>query len=148
MDNLQDAVKDFLNHCQFEKGLSTKTLKAYKIDLAQLLSFLVSKGHNVELNSITKTELRDFLESISKFKPKTVKRKIATVKSLFNYLDFDDKVILNPFRKMKIKIKEAQVIPKVMNINEVEKILKAAYVKLESIRNKNSYAYIEAVRNI
>jgi integrase/recombinase XerD len=148
MYSLQSAINEFLNHCQFEKGLSIKTLKAYKIDLAQLASFFTSKEYAVELNGVTRTELRSFLESISILKPKTVKRKIATVKSLFNYLEFDDKILLNPFRKMRIKIKEPQTIPKVMTINEVEKILKIVYAKLDATKNKDSYSYIESVRNI
>ncbi len=36
------------------------------------------------------------------YKPKTIKRKIATLKALFNYFEFEDVIVVNPFRKMKI----------------------------------------------
>ncbi|UAY53230.1 tyrosine-type recombinase/integrase [Ferruginibacter albus] len=148
MNNLQSASKDFLNYCQFEKGLNAKTIKAYKIDLNQLISFCTSKNYTIGLNCITKMELRSFLESISSLKPKTIKRKIATIKSLFNFLEFDDKILSNPFRKMKIRIKEPRTLPKVMNIVEIKSILKTVYTKLEYIKNRNSYSYLEAIRNI
>ena len=33
MHNLQSKITDYLNYCQTQKRLDTKTLKAYRIDL-------------------------------------------------------------------------------------------------------------------
>ena len=33
MNTLQNTIKEYLNHCQFQKRMDTKTLKAYNIDL-------------------------------------------------------------------------------------------------------------------
>jgi integrase/recombinase XerD len=148
MINLQDAINDFLNHCHIEKVLNSKTLKAYKIDLTQLLSFVESKEGAININSITKAELRVFLKEISHLKPKSIKRKIATVKAMFNYLEFDEKILSNPFRKIRINIKEVKALPKVMDIDEIKKILRIAYLKIDEIKSKKSYSYIEAVRNV
>lgn len=126
-NTLTIASKEFIRHCKFEKNLSSKTIKAYEIDLKQTISFLKKRRHNLSVEKITKEQLRDYIESISHLKPKSVKRKIATLKALFNYLEFEDKLTVSPFRKMRIRIKEPKHLPKVMELAEVEKIFKSAY---------------------
>ncbi len=66
-------------------------------------------------------------------------QKTKAIKALFNYLEFEDLIIVNPFRKMQIKIKEPVVLREVMDINEVIKIFKKIYYKKTKIVNKNSY---------
>ena len=148
MTTIQTAVKEFIKHCRYEKGLSAKTIKSYSIDLTQLVNFLIEKNHSTEIVNITKTELKDFLESISSLKPKSIKRKMATIKAMFNYLEFEDKIQINPWRKMRIKIREARTLPKVMNIQEVNKIFISAYKANALISASDSYSYMETLRNI
>src|ERR1700740_298729 len=119
MTTLTPAINDFLSHCRIEKNLNHKTIKAYQGDLEQLNLFLKSNGYSDELTVISKIELRAFIDSLNTLKPKTIKRKIASAKALFNYLEFEDKLILNPFRKMRINIREPKQLPSVMNIQEV-----------------------------
>ena len=42
MDELQleQLTQQYMNHCRFEKGLDSKTLKAYNTDLAQFIGFV------------------------------------------------------------------------------------------------------------
>jgi integrase/recombinase XerD len=148
MKTIQTSVKKFLSHCRFEKNLSPKTIKSYSIDLKQLFSFLITKNYSINIDEITKNELREFLESISSLKPKSVKRKIATIKAMFNYLEFEDIIIVNPFRKMYIKIKEPQKLPRVMDIIEIRKIFACAYQKHSLVVNSKPYKYFEKLRNI
>ena len=142
---LQNAINEFLLHCSIEKNLSPKTLKAYGIDLQQLSIFMDPK---IVVTDISKQDLRDYLGSLTCLKPKSVKRKIATVKAMFNFLEFEDKILINPFRKMRIKIKEPQRLPTVMDMHEIIKIFKTCYRRINSIANGQSYSYREAIRNI
>lgn len=140
---LSASINDFFNHCRYEKNLSSKTLKAYEIDLRQFSLFLSDLDTVTE---ITKHELRSYLTSISSLKPRTVKRKSATIKTFFNYLEFEDIIEINPVRKMRIKIKEPQILFSVMDFAEIKKIFKASYkIKAD---NKSKFAYLTAVRNI
>jgi integrase/recombinase XerD len=148
MNTLQDAIFDFLRHCKFEKQLTAKTLKAYLLDLEQLRTFLASKNRPTALTEITKAELREYLESITHLKPRTIKRKIASVKAFFNYLEFEDWLAISPFRKMRIRIRESKVIPRVMDLREVSKIFRAAYREKNTKRDVSAYAYFESVRDI
>lgn len=147
METIQIEITEFIHHCKYEKHLSSKTIKAYCTDLAQFTKFLLEKNLSVEVVGITKSEIRGFLEAISTLKPKSIKRKIATIKAMFNYLEFEDKILINPFRKMRIKIQEPKQLPKVMDIREVNSILKLAYRKNISC-DFSSFSYMESLRNI
>ncbi|MES2003138.1 MAG: tyrosine-type recombinase/integrase [Bacteroidota bacterium] len=145
---LPEASKEFLSHCQFEKNLSEKTLKAYKTDLAQLLTFMKSQSFDVAITAISKTELKEYLISIGSLKPKSIKRKIATVKALFNYLEFEDILAINPFRKMRINIKEPKRLPLVMDIREITRIFKTAYSYKNTETTPETYSYFRVLRDI
>lgn len=145
---LPKASKEFLSHCQFEKKLSEKTLKAYRTDLAQLLAFMESHSFDTAIAEISKTELKEYLISIGSLKPKSVKRKIATVKALFNYLEFEDILEINPFRKMRINIKEPKRLPMVMDIREITRIFKTAYGNKKMETSPETYSYFRVLRDI
>lgn len=148
MRTLEDCIKEFIEHCKFEKNLSLKTLKAYSIDLNQLRSFLLDRECSTSILLITKKELREYLECISNLKPKSIKRKIATIKAMFNFLEFEDYIMSNPIRKMRIQIREPKRLPKVMNIDEINRIFKYAYNQLESSNKHINNSYTESLRNI
>ena len=148
MYTIQTAIAEFLKHCRFEKNLSPKTIKSYSIDLKQLTNFLIAKSYSTEITGITKAELRGFLESISGLKPKSVKRKVAVIKAMFNYLEFEDKITANPLRKMRINIKEPKRLPKVMDIREIRKIFNSAYEENSLAVKGSSYGFFETLRNI
>lgn len=141
---LQTAIKEFILHCVIEKNLSPKTLKAYQIDLKQVLNFLGPKI----ATDITKQDLRDYLSSLSQLKPKSIKRKVATLKTFFNYMEFEDKIAINPFRKMRIKIKEPQNLPRVIDMSDILKIFKVCYLRKNSITDREGVAFRKAIRNI
>ncbi|MEJ0106602.1 MAG: tyrosine-type recombinase/integrase [Bacteroidota bacterium] len=130
-----------------KKNLSSKTQKAYKTDLVQLQTFLQARFAISEIGYITRNELREYLVSISLLKPKSIKRKIATMKALFNFLEFEDTILVNPFRKMRIKIKEERKLPEVMSIKEIAQILRKAYDRNIEIGVQKNHMYLESVRN-
>lgn len=147
MPEIINTIKDFKNHCLFEKNLSPKTMKAYGTDLQQFSVFFQEKSLT-KISQITKTELREFLESISHLKPKSIKRKIATVKVFFNFLEFDDQILLNPFRKIRINIKEPKILPVTLDLFEIGKILRTLYKKIKTASNNTSFSFKEIIRNI
>ena len=147
MYTLQTAVSDFILHCTFEKNLSIKTIKSYKIDLKQFSRFLIYKKYSMELRNITKIELRNYIESISFLKPKSIKRKIATIKAMLNYLEFEDKITVNPIRKMRIKIKEPFKLPRCLTSQEMSDIFKIAYKEL-ALKEKDTFFFKTSLRNI
>jgi len=148
MDSVENYIKDFIFHCQYEKNLSEKTIQSYKMDLNQFLNFLEKNEYPIKLTLIDKIILKEFIKYISNKKPKTIKRKIATLKAMFNYLEYEDEILINPFRKMRIQIREPYAIPVVLTYNEILKIFKNVY-QLKNIQlDRNKYSYIEIIRDI
>jgi integrase/recombinase XerD len=142
---LKDAMTEFFDHCRYEKNLSAKTLKFYQVDLLQFSAFLELQQFSSVVTEIDKIHLKDYLKELSQW-PKTVKRKVATLKALFNYLEFEDHILVNPLRKLRIKIKEPALLPKALNAAESNDLLKKVYAAILP-GDKNKYAYLEALRN-
>ena len=82
MDQLSNFISEYLKTCETIKKLNSKTIKAYRIDLSQFHTFMLPQGNFTE-----KSTLNSFLSLLhQKYKPKTAKRKIATLKAFFHYL--------------------------------------------------------------
>ena len=145
---LDDCIKGFIFHCQYEKNLSQQTINAYSIDLGQFQLCVNEQNINPDVNGISKDLIKNYLQTIYHFKPKTVKRKIASLKAMFNYLEYENDGFINPFRKIKIRFKEPQTLPMVMTIGEVKKILGVLYDDLNNNLKTEAYTYKAQIRNI
>lgn len=145
---VSQLIKDFIFHCRFEKNLSTKTIRAYTIDIHQFAAYLTIELHITEVDNIKKDHLKNYLQHISCFKPKTIKRKIASLKAMFNYLEYENDSYINPFRKIKVRLKEPQILPSVMTLDEVRKILRIMYREIEENIQPGSYTHKARIRNL
>lgn len=141
------AHENFIDHCKFEKNLSDKTIEFYEIDLRQFKKFLKTNELSSQVTEIDKFVLKDYLKHLAHFKPKTIKRKLATLKALFNFLEFEDIITINPFRKLRVKIKEPRNLPTLMNAYEVRKIFKAAYAEKEELAVSDAN-YLAKIRDV
>jgi len=146
MNNLQQAIDNFLQHCRYEKNLSEKTIYFYNLDLIQFKSFVCNNNYPDIIQEINKYHLKHYLREISGWKIKTVKRKIASLKAMFNYLEFEDIITINPIRRIRISLKEANCLPKALTKHEINAMLKEAYHAINNVA-KSKYAYLEKVRN-
>jgi len=128
MNAFPEYVTRFLRHCKSEKNLDPKTIKAYSIDFKQFLEFHKTATTIPQRQDLDKELLRDYFQHLQiQYKPKTVKRKIASLKALLNFLEIEDLILFNPFRKLRIHIKEPFMLPRVMTLNEVKKLFRVAY---------------------
>lgn len=124
--NLQDKVKPYLEYCTYRKELDTKTIKAYRIDLTQFFSYVQSAEPEKETIEQYITELH------KKYKQKTIKRKIASIKAFYSYLEEEELVEQNPFRKIKVKFKETIILPRIIPREEIEQLLNYIYASISS----------------
>jgi len=80
------------------------------------------------LADIDKTVIRGFLRTVSeRSKPKTVKRKMATLKAFFSFLELEDRIVVSPFRKMRIRIAQERRLPTVLSAREMSRLLGHLY---------------------
>ncbi len=142
MSNLQTHIENYLKYCEEQKRLDYKTLKAYKIDLSQFCQSISTNN----LTDITSSMLENYISELhQKYKPKTVKRKIACIKALFHYFEYREIIDLNPFNKILIKFREPTSLPKTIPLNTVETILSTIYTKKATA--KTTYQKRNALRD-
>lgn len=120
---LNEEINKYLHYCKYQKELDDKTIKAYRADLKQFITLI---GGNED--DLDKEKLNSYLQYLHRsYRQKTVKRKIASVKALFHYLEEEEIVEINPFHKVKTKFKEEVVLPKIIPRDIIERLLKHLY---------------------
>ena len=132
---IKDKVKPYLEYCKYRKELDEKTLKAYRIDLRQYFEYFTEADPNKEGIERYITELH------KTYKQKTIKRKIASIKAFYNYLEEEELIEENPFRKIRVKFKEAIVLPRIIPRNEIEQLLNYMY----AIRKKGNKQWLRDI---
>jgi integrase/recombinase XerD len=145
---LKEAIEQFLFHCRYEKNLSPKTLKAYSIDLRQTQDFLVSNLESTHLEAIDKAALRLYIKNLfNGLATKSVKRKVASLKALFNFLEREDLIAVNPFRKMDVRIKETKRLPRALSLSDLKRLFHHLYQAKNSLIS-TTRVYRALVRDI
>ena len=136
MNTLGNYITEYLEYCEYRKHLNVKSLKAYKIDLKQYDTFSCDLPEYLSRNT-----LDSFLTNLHKqYKPKTVKRKIASLKAFFHYLEYKDLLEENPFNKLDVHFREAKLLPKTIPFHSIQKFLSALY------EQKNTAASADQLR--
>ena len=139
MFNLQSEITNYLNYCSKQKNLSKHTIKAYGIDLEQFLSFRDDM-------SISKQDLTHYIQHLHEnFKPKTIRRKTASLKAFIHYLYYQDIIDHNPFDKIDTSFKEPLLLPRTIPEHIIRNILIALYANIKSAATQ--YEKITSVRN-
>lgn len=143
MKSIATEIQDYLSNCEHQKKLSPNTIRAYKIDAKYFLPFLSQyKLQNEPVSKIEKVIIQQFVDNLlAHYAPRTCKRKIACIKAFFNYLEFEDIIPINPFRKIRLKIKEAQTLPKVMKQSETTEQLRYVYQMANNTKTKRQLFY-------
>ncbi len=132
MNTLNDYVAEYIEYCEYRKRLDRKTLKAYRIDLKQYADYLqnISEFH-------FKDNLDKYITHLHKqYKPKTVKRKIASLKAFFHYLEYKEIISENPFSKLDIRFREAKLLPKTIPFHSLQTFLSTLYLKKEQVTSE------------
>lgn len=144
MGNIQFdlEVNQYLNFCFHRKNLDKKTIKSYSIDLKQFENF--NNQNNLDWRS--KSAIESYIESLhTQFKPKSVKRKIASIKAFFHYLELEEILEINPFHKIQIKYKEPFILPKTIPLKNIATIISYAYLQYKNAHT--NYSKKTSLRN-
>lgn len=121
MSKLSTQIERYLYSCKFEKKLSPDTVKAYSIDLKQFMNF-------AEEAPVDKVLLGRYVVYLNcEFSPRSVKRKLASVRAFYNALEENEDTFENPFRSSHFHIAFPKELPRTIPEKGVEQMLKAAY---------------------
>ncbi|MCW3786209.1 tyrosine-type recombinase/integrase [Plebeiibacterium sediminum] len=91
------SIKSFLKYLEFEKRSSKYTLVSYRCDLEQFIAFSKEKGIE-SIALITRKHIRNWIVDMvnSGLAPKSVNRKVTSLKSYFKFLMREGIVEVNP----------------------------------------------------
>lgn len=124
MDNLQTLTNDYLEFCSTQKCLDEKTLKAYRIDLRQFSVQICT----TKVSEINTAILEKYIAMLHQYyQPKTAKRKIASLKAFFHFLEYKDLIAQNPFNRLQLHFREPVKLPKTIPLDIVETLLTTIY---------------------
>jgi integrase/recombinase XerC len=81
-------IRSFIEYLQFEKRYSQHTIISYQTDLDQFCAFLISQYDAPPLATVSAGFVRSWLAEMrnDNITPKSLNRKISSLKSLFKYL--------------------------------------------------------------
>jgi len=97
-------IEDFLRHLEKERDLSPHTLKAYRRDLEELVSFLAGYYGNREWSwqGVDRLALRGFLAHLSrrKLSKRSIGRALSAARSFYSFMNRNEMVDANPARSV------------------------------------------------
>ena len=124
MEKLTTKLEDYIQVCKTQKCLDLKTIRAYTIDLSQFANYI----NDSYIEDIAVKDIESYIAYLhSLYKPKTTKRKIASLKAFFHYCEFKEVISQNPFNKVQIRFREPIILPKTISLTTVEKFLATIY---------------------
>lgn len=128
MSTLEEMLQNYLEYCQYQKNLNEKTLKAYRIDLKQFSGFMLTTD-----GQLSRTNLNIYISYLHRlYKPKSAKRKIASLKAFFSYLEYEELFTENPFSRLKVKYQEPFLLPRTIPMEDLQQLFRTIYENVES----------------
>lgn len=126
-------LSEYLNYLEIERGLSQNTIDAYRRDLADFLEFCSQKGIE-DIQKIERTHINGYFLLVHerKLSPTSVMRKTASLRGFFKWLCANEICDKNPALTLEPP-KVPKKLPKVMTIEEINKILSENLDKKEKV---------------
>lgn len=140
---IQELIKQYLSKSEIHSNLDSKTIKAYRLDLNQFGEYVGNRE-----NFHSKDIIIEYINLIKEkgYAIKTIKRKIASLKAFFSYLNYEDIIEMNPFHKIKIRMKEPFILPKTISETDLSNLFICVNNELKK-SSKKTYRYKEIVRD-
>jgi integrase/recombinase XerC len=131
---VKNKVSEFLDYLKYEKNFSAHTILAYENDLKEFMQFVDS----LNISEVNKEVIRQYIGYLSekKLEVKSIRRKISSIRSYFNFLIKEGIYSQNPCRGLVLpKIKKS--IPEFLDAEPLLNYLNEnTESDFESIRNK------------
>lgn len=134
---VQVAKENFINYCEYEKGLSANTLKSYNYEINLYQTYLEDKLSIIDIEKVSKEDIESYLKyCYSKNEDsKTISHKITTIYNFHNYL-LREKVIKDNQAEFIDRPKLAKHLPYTLTVKEIDKLLDIALVTVFDYRDK------------
>lgn len=120
---IAEACEIFLRHCGSVRKLSEHTTRAYRLDLNRFVRFA---GANSGVASCERATLQRYVEYLfteHHLKETSAKRHLASLRSLFRFLEDEGHVAEDPFRGARVRIRLPKRLPRVLSRGELVALL-------------------------
>ena len=119
MKNQQKLMEEYLYYGLKQRKLDEKTVRAYQVDLRQFSEFCAQKELVTE-----KAIIRQYVLYLHEtYKQKTVKRKVASLKAFYSYLEDEEIIENSPLRKIRTEFREEKVLPRSIPYSVLQSLL-------------------------
>ena len=124
---MEDRIGHFLDFMSAEKGASENTIAAYRNDLSQFHSFLSTahlNGNPTDWRRINKNTVVKYVLELKerRYASASVARKVAAVKSFFQFLHAEGAIKQNPTESLESP-RVGKTLPKPLTVQEVDELL-------------------------
>jgi len=139
------SLNRFLNYLRGEKNASPSTLRAYKSDLSEFLAYHLQKDSSFVLFKFDRIAMRNYISFLQEKSQKrnTLLRKLASLRSFFNFMQRERWIKTSPFRGMG-RLKSEKHIPRILSEKEMDGLL-APSARGSSIISKRDLAILETL---
>lgn len=129
-------IEKYLSYLKNEKRMAANSLEAYERDIRDFEQFIQSRGTGSVLDA-TSTDVVAYLNKLKTAgrSPSTVNRKLASVRSFYNYMQGENLISDNPARGIKtprIEKKELEYL----SIKEIDQLLDSPDDSLKGRRDR------------
>ena len=124
-------MKDaFIKYLKFEKRLSQHTILSYSNDLNQFILFYKQYSSNQSIEKVDKRSIRSWIVelSLNNISPRSINRKIATIRSFYKFLIKRDYIKKNPTASIN-SLKTDQTIPNFIKEKDIKILFQNLVVK-------------------
>jgi integrase/recombinase XerC len=151
--SVKNLIDDYLEFLSVEKDYSKHTCRAYRHDLEEFLSFLVSETseekngdtsrHRIDIHEADTLTIRAFLGVLHKKNSKsTIARKLSSIRSFFKYLVRKKIIRRNPADSV-LTPKQDKRVPTYLSVDDMFRLLDS--MKSETLLGVRNRAIFETL---
>jgi integrase/recombinase XerD len=116
------------------------------LDLRRFSSF-VTKGDSSRLIvELDRLAISDFLKSLDGLKARTIRRKLATLKSLFAYLERECHIESSPIHRLRLQVRVGRQLPRSTSLESIKSLL--AVIRKQLKDTTHSYQRRVLIRDL
>ena len=145
---LRDAKELFLNDCRHRRKLSQHTLKAYQLDLLALARFVAATFPDDDLNRLDRVGINAYLHSLGHCKARTVRRKLASIKSLFAFLVREGLRRENPSQHIRLDVRTGRSLPRTVSVPVLQAFFGHLYARARRLADRGSQKAQRVIQEI
>lgn len=135
-----DACETFVRYCANIRKLSEHTIRAYRLDLNRFVGFA---GEEATVESCAKSTLQEYVEHLFShhhLKETSAKRHVASLRSMFRWLEDEGHLHDDPFHRARIRIRLPKRLPRILTRSELVALLERASTNESSVQSTTRVA--------